>query len=965
MSDDQNFIRVRGAREHNLKDVDIDIPRGQLVVMTGLSGSGKSSLAFDTIYAEGQRRYVESLSAYARQFLELMSKPDVDLIEGLSPAISIEQKTTSRNPRSTVGTVTEIHDYMRLLWARVGTPYSPATGLPIESQTVSQMVDKLSALPEGERLYLLAPVVRGRKGEYRKEIAEWQKAGFQRLKIDGAFYPIEDAPVLDKKFKHDIDVVVDRLVTRGGLESRYADSLETALRLADGIAVAEWADIPEGQDEPRRLIFSEKFACPVSGFTISEIEPRLFSFNNPFGACPSCDGLGARLAFDADRVVPDRSRTLHGGAIAPWSKGPSPLYTQTLQALSRHYGFSMDAPWSDLPEDARKVVLHGSAGQKILFVYDDNARKYEVNKTFEGVLPNLERRWRETDSAWVREELGRFQSETPCEACEGYRLKPEALAVRIDARHIGEVSRMSIREAGAWFTSLEGRLTPKQMEIARRILKEINDRLRFLVNVGLDYLNLSRASGTLSGGESQRIRLASQIGSGLTGVLYVLDEPSIGLHQRDNTRLLDSLRGLRDLGNSVLVVEHDEEAILTADHVIDMGPGAGIHGGHVVSQGRPAEIMADPASVTGRYLSGAEEIPLPDARRSVKGAKVLKVVGATGNNLQSVTAEIPVGTLTCITGVSGGGKSTFTIETLYKAAARRLHNAADAPAPHDRIEGLQHFDKVIDIDQSPIGRTPRSNPATYTGAFQPIRDWFAGLPEAKARGYGPGRFSFNVKGGRCEACQGDGLIKIEMHFLPDVYVTCDVCQGRRYNRETLEILFKGKSISDVLDMTVDEAHDFFKAVPTVREKMATLKRVGLGYVKVGQQATTLSGGEAQRVKLSKELSRRATGKTLYILDEPTTGLHFEDVRKLLEVLHELADAGNTVVVIEHNLDVVKTADWILDFGPEGGDGGGRIVASGTPEAVAAEPASWTGHYLADILARHEDRRLARRRAVMA
>jgi excinuclease ABC subunit A len=864
-----------------------------------------------------------------------------------------------------VGTVTEIHDYMRLLWARVGTPYSPATGLPIESQTVSQMVDKLSALPEGERLYLLAPVVRGRKGEYRKEIAEWQKAGFQRLKIDGAFYPIEDAPVLDKKFKHDIDVVVDRLVTRAGLEGRYADSLETALRLADGIAVAEWADVPEDGSEPRRLIFSEKFACPVSGFTISEIEPRLFSFNNPFGACPSCDGLGARLAFDADRVVPDRSRTLHGGAIAPWSKGPSPLYTQTLQALSRHYGFSMDAPWSDLPEAARKVVLHGSAGQKILFVYDDNARKYEVNKTFEGVLPNLERRWRETDSAWVREELGRFQSETPCEACEGYRLKPEALAVRIDARHIGEVSRLSIREAGAWFTGLEGRLTPKQMEIARRILKEINDRLRFLVNVGLDYLNLSRASGTLSGGESQRIRLASQIGSGLTGVLYVLDEPSIGLHQRDNTRLLDSLRGLRDLGNSVLVVEHDEEAILTADHVIDMGPGAGIHGGRVVSQGRPAEIMADSESVTGRYLCGAEEIPLPDQRRPVKGAKVVKVVGATGNNLQSVTAEIPVGTLTCITGVSGGGKSTFTIETLYKAAARRLHNAADAPAPHDRIEGLQHFDKVIDIDQSPIGRTPRSNPATYTGAFQPIRDWFAGLPEAKARGYGPGRFSFNVKGGRCEACQGDGLIKIEMHFLPDVYVTCDVCQGRRYNRETLEILFKGKSISDVLDMTVDEAHDFFKAVPTVREKMATLKRVGLGYVKVGQQATTLSGGEAQRVKLSKELSRRATGKTLYILDEPTTGLHFEDVRKLLEVLHELADAGNTVVVIEHNLDVVKTADWILDFGPEGGDGGGRIVASGTPEAVAAEPASWTGRYLADILARHEDRRLARRRAVMA
>jgi len=965
MSDDQNFIRVRGAREHNLKDVDIDIPRGQLVVLTGLSGSGKSSLAFDTIYAEGQRRYVESLSAYARQFLELMSKPDVDLIEGLSPAISIEQKTTSRNPRSTVGTVTEIHDYMRLLWARVGTPYSPATGLPIESQTVSQMVDKLSALPDGERVYLLAPVIRGRKGEYRKEIAEWQKAGFQRLKIDGAFYPIEDAPVLDKKFKHDIDVVVDRLVTRAGLEGRYADSLETALRLADGIAVAEWADVPEDGSEPRRLIFSEKFACPVSGFTISEIEPRLFSFNNPFGACPSCDGLGARLTFDGDRVVPDRSRTLHGGAIAPWSKGPSPLYTQTLQALARHYGFSMDIAWADLPETARKVILHGSAGEKIQFIYDDNARKYEVNKTFEGVLPNLERRWRETDSAWVREELARFQSETPCEACDGYRLKPEALAVRIDGRHIGEVSRLSIREAGAWFSALEGRLTPKQMEIARRILKEINDRLRFLVNVGLDYLNLSRASGTLSGGESQRIRLASQIGSGLTGVLYVLDEPSIGLHQRDNTRLLDSLRGLRDLGNSVLVVEHDEEAILTADHVIDMGPGAGIHGGRVVSEGRPAQIMADPDSVTGRYLSGAAEIAVPEQRRSVKGAKVLKVIGATGNNLQSVTAEIPVGTLTCITGVSGGGKSTFTIETLYKAAARRLHNAADAPAPHDRIEGLQHFDKVIDIDQSPIGRTPRSNPATYTGAFQPIRDWFAGLPEAKARGYGPGRFSFNVKGGRCEACQGDGLIKIEMHFLPDVYVTCDVCQGRRYNRETLEILFKGKSISDVLDMTVDEAHDFFKAVPTVREKMATLKRVGLGYVKVGQQATTLSGGEAQRVKLSKELSRRATGKTLYILDEPTTGLHFEDVRKLLEVLHELADAGNTVVVIEHNLDVVKTADWILDFGPEGGDGGGRIVAVGTPEMVAAEPESWTGRYLADILARHDQRRRDRRVAATA
>ncbi|WP_443747288.1 excinuclease ABC subunit UvrA [Asticcacaulis solisilvae] len=959
---DQDFIKVRGAREHNLKGVDVDIPRGQLVVLTGLSGSGKSSLAFDTIYAEGQRRYVESLSAYARQFLELMSKPDVDLIEGLSPAISIEQKTTSKNPRSTVGTVTEIHDYMRLLWARVGVPYSPATGLPIESQTISQMVDKIVTLPEGTRLLLLAPYIRGRKGEYKKEIADLQRQGFQRLKIDGQYYAIEDAPKLEKNFKHDIDVVVDRVIVKDGIMARLADSLETALRLADGLAVAEFADVAEGETEPRRILFSEKFACPVSGFTIAEIEPRLFSFNNPFGACPVCDGLGVKLAFDRNLII-DAKKTLEDGAVLPWSKGPSPLYAQTLQSLGIHYGFKLDTRWDKLKPEIQEIILQGSGAEKIKFTYQDGSRRYDVTKPFEGVVPNMDRRWRETDSSWVREDLARYQSETPCEACNGARLKPEALAVKIDAKNISEISRLSIEQAHLWFSNIESKLSEKQLDIARRILKEIKDRLRFLNDVGLNYLNLSRNSGTLSGGESQRIRLASQIGSGLTGVLYVLDEPSIGLHQRDNDRLLVSLKGLRDLGNSVLVVEHDEDAILNADYVIDMGPAAGIHGGEIIAQGVPEAIRANPKSITGQYLTGKREIPLfysqdtDNERRPINKKKMLKVIGARGNNLKNVTAEIPVGVMTCITGVSGGGKSTFTLETLYKAAARRLNNASEHPAPHDKIEGLEYFDKIVEIDQSPIGRTPRSNPATYTGAFGPIRDWFAGLPEAKARGYGPGRFSFNVKGGRCEACQGDGVIKIEMHFLPDVYVTCDVCKGKRYNRETLDISFKGYSIADVLDMSVEEGAEVFKAVPTIRDKLNTLKRVGLGYIKIGQQATTLSGGEAQRVKLSKELSKRATGKTLYILDEPTTGLHFEDTRKLLEVLHELTDSGNTVIVIEHNLDVIKTADWLLDFGPEGGDGGGEIVAFGTPEDVAENSKSWTGKYLKPMLARHKKRHL--------
>ena len=957
--DGGRVIAIRGAREHNLKNVDVELPRDKLVVFTGLSGSGKSSLAFDTIYAEGQRRYVESLSAYARQFLEMMQKPDVDQIDGLSPAISIEQKTTSRNPRSTVGTVTEIYDYMRLLWARVGVPYSPATGLPIESQTVSQMVDRILALPEGTRLYLLAPVVRGRKGEYRKELAEFLKKGYQRVKVDGQFYEIAEVPALDKKFTHDIDVVVDRIVVRPDIGTRLADSLEQALKLAEGLAIAELADATpvagakankQRNETAERLIFSEKFACPVSGFTIPEIEPRLFSFNNPFGACPKCGGLGVEQHIDPELVIPDKDRTLKAGAIAPWAKSSSPYYTQTLQALAKFYKFTLDTKWKDLPKAAQKAILHGSGDDEIRFSYDDGMRKYETKKPFEGVITNLERRWRETESDWAREEIAKYFHDVPCDACNGFRLKPEALCVKVGGLHIGEVADLSIKRAGEWFTAVPDRLNKQQSEIAARVLKEIRERLKFLVDVGLEYLTLSRSSGTLSGGESQRIRLASQIGSGLTGVLYVLDEPSIGLHQRDNARLLETLKRLRDLGNTVIVVEHDEDAIRVADHVLDIGPGAGIHGGKIIAQGEPQDIMDHPDSITGKYLTGEMFIETPE-RRPFNARRTLKVINARGNNLKNVTAEVPLGLFTAVTGVSGGGKSTLLVDTLYKAVARRLNGASEGPAPHDRLEGLEHLDKVIDIDQSPIGRTPRSNPATYTGAFTPIREWFSGLPEAKARGYEPGRFSFNVKGGRCEACQGDGVLKIEMHFLPDVYVTCDVCKGKRYNRETLDVVFKGKSIADVLDMTVDEATDFFKAVPRIRQVLETLQRVGLGYIHVGQQATTLSGGEAQRVKLAKELSKRATGRTLYILDEPTTGLHFHDVAKLLEVLHELVATGNTVVVIEHNLEVIKTADWIIDLGPEGGDGGGEIVAAGPPEAVAKEKRSYTGAFLKPVLAR--------------
>ncbi len=935
-------IIVRGAREHNLKNIDVDIPRDKLTVITGLSGSGKSSLAFDTIYAEGQRRYVESLSSYARQFLELMGKPDVDSIEGLSPAISIEQKTTSKNPRSTVGTVTEIHDYMRLLWARAGVPYSPATGLPIEAQTVSMMVDRVMAMPEGTRLLLLAPIIRDRKGEYKKELQELQRKGFTRAKIDGKLYEIDASPVLNKKLKHNIEAVVDRIVVKPGTEQRLADSFETALGLADGIVYTETVDAAE------RTVFSSRFACPVSGFSIEEIEPRLFSFNSPHGACPVCDGLGHEIFFDAALVVPDEQRALDNNAIAPWSGVMSPYYDQTLTALAKHFKIKMTTPWEKLPEDVRLGILYGTK-EEVTITYKDSSRSFATTKPFEGVIRNLERRLKETDSAWVREELSRYHAERPCSACHGARLKPEALAVKIAGKNLAEVAELSIADAKTWFDTVAETLTPQRLEIARRILREIHDRLQFLLDVGLNYLTLARGSATLSGGESQRIRLASQIGSGLTGVLYVLDEPSIGLHQRDNERLLGTLRRLKGLGNTVLVVEHDEDAIRAADHLIDMGPGAGIAGGYVVAQGTPAEVAAVSGSITGDYLSGRRAIAIP-ARRPVQKNRMIRLVGARGNNLKNVTAEFPLGLFTCITGVSGGGKSTLVVDTLYKAISRRLMGSGEVPAAHERIEGLEQLDKIIDIDQSPIGRTPRSNPATYTELFAPIRDWFAEMPEARTRGYKPGRFSFNVKGGRCEACQGDGLLKIEMHFLPDVFVTCDTCKGKRYNRETLEVKFRGKSIADVLDMSVDEALVFFAAIPKIHDRLSVLARVGLGYIKLGQQATTLSGGEAQRIKLAKELARRATGRTLYILDEPTTGLHFADTAKLLEVLHALVEAGNTIIVIEHNLEVIKTADHIIDIGPEGGAGGGRIIATGTPEEIAQAAESHTGRFLQPLLA---------------
>ena len=950
MPEPNQFLKVRGANEHNLQNVDIDIPKNKLIVMTGVSGSGKSSLAFDTIYAEGQRRYVESLSAYARQFLQMMQKPDVESIEGLSPAISIEQKSTNKNPRSTVGTVTEIYDYMRLLWARVGIPYSPATGLPIESQTVSQMVDKIFNKKDNTKIYLLAPIVRGRKGEYRKEFIDLRKKGFQRLRINNEFYDIEELPTLDRYKKHDIEVVVDRLVIKKSNEQedkdllqRLADSIEIALQLSEGLLYTLETETN------KKEVYSSNFSCPESGFTIDEIEPRIFSFNNPAGACDKCDGLGNAVAFDVKLIVPDENVTFRDGAIAPWAVNTSKLYIQTLQSLGKHYKFDIDDKFSDISDEVKEKLLYGSGDEKIEIVYNDGTRVFRTNKAFEGIIPNLTRRLKETESKWVKEELGRFQSDKDCEKCNGKRLKLETLAVKINKKDIADVSRLTIEEARDWFLNLNNILNKQEIEISKQVLKEINDRLGFLTSVGLSYLSISRNSGTLSGGESQRIRLASQIGSGLSGVLYVLDEPSIGLHQRDNERLLHTLQKLRDLGNTVIVVEHDEEAILIADHVIDIGPNAGINGGKIIAQGTPEEIKNNTKSITGNYLSGIKSIPIPKKRRKINPNKHIIIRGATGNNLQNVDVEFPLGILTCVTGVSGGGKSTLVIQTLQKSLSKILNGNSSMPAPYKSINGISQIDKIIDIDQSPIGRTPRSNPATYTGAFNHIRDWFAGLPEAKARGYLPGRFSFNVKGGRCEACQGDGVIKIEMHFLPDVYVQCDQCKGKRYNRETLEVKWKDFSISDVLDMTVSEGAELFKAVPLIYEKLQTLERVGLGYIKIGQRSTTLSGGEAQRIKLAKELSRKGTGRTIYILDEPTTGLHFHDIKKLLEVMQELVDNSNTMIVIEHNLDVIKTADHIIDLGPEGGDKGGYVVAEGTPEEVSKIKESHTGTFLKKLL----------------
>jgi len=943
----KKYINVKGAREHNLKNIDVSIPKDSITVITGLSGSGKSSLAFDTIYAEGQRRYVESLSAYARQFLEMMQKPDLDQIDGLSPAIAIEQKTTSKNPRSTVGTVTEVYDYLRLLFARIGVPHSPTTGLPITSQTVTQMVDQVNKLKEGTKAYLLAPIIRGRKGEYRKEFSNLLKKGFQRVKIDGEFFELDDIPSLEKNIKHDIDVVVDRIVIDKKLGNRLADSFETALQLADGLAAIE---IASGENKEKRILYSANYSCPESGFTIEEIEPRLFSFNNPVGACQNCDGLGTEFFIDKDLVIPNQDLSIRDGAIAPWSRtsSPSPFYLQTLMAISEHYSFSIDCKWIDLPLKYQNIILDGSGDEKIIFNYDDGSRTFKTNKPFEGIINNLKRRYIETDSNWMREEIEKYQSKSDCSKCEGYRLKEEALCIKINKENIGQISKLTIDESVEWFKSLSPKLSNKDKEISNNIIKEILERLTFLKNVGLNYLTLSRESGTLSGGESQRIRLASQIGSGLTGVLYVLDEPSIGLHQRDNDKLLGTLERLKNLGNTVIVVEHDEETMHSADHIIDIGPGAGIHGGYLVAEGTFEKIANNKKSITGQYLSKKKKIDIPE-KREINKDRMITINKANGNNLKNVTANFPLSTFTCVTGVSGSGKSTLLLHTLYSALNRKLNNSQKSPMEYKSINGIHFIDKIIDINQSPIGRTPRSNPATYTGAFTPIRDWFCQLPESKARGYKPGRFSFNVKGGRCETCQGDGVIKIEMHFLPDVYVECDQCKGKRYNRETLEVRYKEKSIADVLNMTVTECADLFKAVPLIRDKMETLKKVGLGYIKVGQQANTLSGGEAQRIKLAKELAKKATGRTFYVLDEPTTGLHFDDVKKLLEVLHELVDNGNTVVVIEHNLDVIKTADWILDIGPDGGDKGGKLVYEGELEGILKEKKSYTGQYLKKMI----------------